>query len=340
MSMSSIKGITVKISHYVFFLSTICTLAACGGESGLPAGASSNANTTVPKPTGISLYQANCQSCHQPLAESTKHNRTAMAIQAAISSNTGEMGRLSRLTASEIQLIADALKTTETIPIFDDTHSTVFQMNGAAVLSNNSIRLTPNVRYTAGSAFLNSPFTLSSNFVFNAYFTFTMGAGGRSDKHADGIVFALQTVSSRAGATGGNLGFGGINPSFGVEFDTYKNETNSDPNDNHVALVTNGSVQHAIFAPVTPSVIMSDGGTYHVWVDYDGVTVEVRLNTTNDRNTSSVLLSTAIDLKSIFSNQQVFFGFTGATGNDSQTQDIGSFYINSNYKSGGITPAP
>jgi hypothetical protein len=274
------------------------------------------------------------------LATSTKLNRTAAQIQGAISGNTGGMGSLVKLSASEIQSIADALKTTEIIPSFDNSKSDVFQLNGAAVLNGTSIRLTPNEQYTAGSAFLNSPFTLGSNFVFNAYFNFTLGAGGRSGRHADGFVFALQTVSSKAGATGGNLGFGGITPSFGVEFDTYKNDSNNDPNDNHVALVRNGSVHHEPSTPVTPMVTFSDGATYHVWVDYDGTTIEVRLNTGNERGSATLILSQPVDLKSIFSTQDVYFGFTGATGNDSQTHDIGAFYLTSNYKSGGFSPAP
>ncbi|WP_054695946.1 lectin-like domain-containing protein [Geotalea toluenoxydans] len=372
-------GFRRSAGSFLLFMA-LCLLAGCGGGGGGTTGTANNNSTVTPSnesvgtpgngstgttndstgPTsnggtgttgndstnvsvqasGSTLYQANCQGCHQPLASSTKLNKTAAEIQAAITANTGGMGSLATLSAGEIQSIADALKTTEAIPSFNTTNSDVFQLNGSAVLSNNNIRLTPNEQYTAGSAFLANPFTLGSNFVFNAYFNFTLGAGGRSNRHADGFVFALQTVSSKAGATGGNLGFGGIKPSFGVEFDTFKNDGNNDPDNNHVAIVTNGSVQHAAFAPVTPSVTMSDGGTYHVWIDYDGATVEVHMNTTNDRSTSSLLLAKAIDLKSIFSTQYVYFGFTGATGIDSQTQDVGAFYLTSNYQTGGFSPAP
>lgn len=339
--MSSIIGCGFRrsTSSFVVFVA-LSLLAACGGGGGGTSGnVSPNANA---QPSGSALYQANCERCHQPLATSTKKNKTAAQIQAAITGNTGNMGVLSKLNASQIQSIADALKTTETIPSFDNTNSNVFQLNGSAAIVNNSIRLTPNEQYTAGSAFLASPFTLGSNFVFNAYFNFTMGAGGRSGRHADGFVFALQTVSSKAGGTGGNLGFGGIVPSFGVEFDTFKNDGNYDPDNNHVAFVTNGSVQHDPAAPAsaTPVLSLSDGSTYHVWVDYDGTTMEVRINTANDRGTATLLLSRAINLKNIFSSQDVYFGFTGATGNDSQTHDIGAFYLTSNYKSGGFTTTP
>lgn len=308
-----------------------------GGSTGTVANLDSSANVQA---SGSTLYQSNCQGCHQPLATSTKLNRSAAQIQAAITANTGGMGSLAKLNASEVQAIADALKTTEAIPQFDSSKSDVFQLNGAATLYDKSIRLTPNQQFTAGSAFLNSPFTLSSNFVFNAYFNFTLGAGGRSRGHADGIVFALQTVSSKTGGVGGNLGFTGITPSFGVEFDTYKNDGNNDPDDNHVALVTNGSVHHEPSTTVSPTFVLSDGTTYHAWVDYDGTTIEVRLNSTNDRNSATLLLAGAVDLKGIFSTQDVYFGFTGATGNDSQTQDVGAFYLTSNYKSGGFSPAP
>jgi len=63
-----------------------------------------------PPPTdGPGLYTNNCASCHGVLASSTKLNRTASQIQAAISANTGGMGGLSGLTPTEVQAIADAL---------------------------------------------------------------------------------------------------------------------------------------------------------------------------------------------------------------------------------------
>ena len=201
--MSSINRCDIGRSAGNFFIFIIfCILTACGGGGGDGTGATSNVRWAGSSPSGSMLYETNCQQCHQPLAVSTKLDKTSAAIQSAISSNTGNMGSLSKLSASEIQLIADALKTTQVIPSFNETNSNTFQLNGSAVLNNNSIRLTPNEQYKSGSAFLTSPFTLSSNFAFNAYFNFTLGADGRSSRHADGLVFALQTVSNKAGATG------------------------------------------------------------------------------------------------------------------------------------------
>jgi len=60
-------------------------------------------------PDGPSLYSSNCAGCHGILANSTKGGATADRIQAAIGGNAGGMGSLSRLTAAEVQAIANAL---------------------------------------------------------------------------------------------------------------------------------------------------------------------------------------------------------------------------------------
>ncbi len=74
--------------------------------------------TPPPPPTdGVTLYTNNCAACHNPLATSTKLNRTATQIQAAINANAGNvMGTLSGLTSAQVQAIADALVTTAPPP--------------------------------------------------------------------------------------------------------------------------------------------------------------------------------------------------------------------------------
>ncbi len=85
------------------------------------------ANTTVvinaiapppPPPTadGPTLYANYCASCHGVLASSSKLNKTAAQIQAAIDANKGGMGGLSNLTPTEVQAIADALASVTTPP--------------------------------------------------------------------------------------------------------------------------------------------------------------------------------------------------------------------------------
>ncbi|MFF2484516.1 S-layer homology domain-containing protein [Paenibacillus sp. NPDC058071] len=118
------------------------------------------------------------------------------------------------------------------------------------------VRLAASNQNTAfGSVFNQQRVTLSDNRSFSTYFSFKMEGGSQ----ADGIVFALQTASNEAGASGGGLGYSGVQKSIGVEYDTYYNvgidqgQPRNDPppvegvtgnRSSHVALVKNGDVNH------------------------------------------------------------------------------------------------
>jgi gliding motility-associated-like protein len=58
---------------------------------------------------------------------------------------------------------------------------------------------------------------------------------------ADGIAFVLQPVSINQGAIGQGIGYEGISPSLGTEFDTYYN-FNTDPIYDHIAVAVNGVI--------------------------------------------------------------------------------------------------
>ena len=59
-------------------------------------------------PDGVALYASQCAGCHNPLATSTKSNRTAAQIRTAIN-NIGQMNSLGALTDAQLQAIATAL---------------------------------------------------------------------------------------------------------------------------------------------------------------------------------------------------------------------------------------
>ncbi len=69
-----------------------------------------------PPPDGAALYGQYCAGCHQPLASTTKPNRTAQQITTAIQGNVGGMGSLSGLSSAQIDAIAAALVTTAPPP--------------------------------------------------------------------------------------------------------------------------------------------------------------------------------------------------------------------------------
>jgi mono/diheme cytochrome c family protein len=59
-------------------------------------------------PDGVALYASQCAGCHNPLATSTKTNRTAAQIRTAIS-GIGQMNSLGGLSDAQLQAIATVL---------------------------------------------------------------------------------------------------------------------------------------------------------------------------------------------------------------------------------------
>jgi mono/diheme cytochrome c family protein len=82
------------------------------------------AQATPPAPgtlSGSALYAINCAACHGPLATSAKLGVTIVRLQNAISTNAGSnvgsgMGRLSTLSAIDLNAIVVALNPTNTTP--------------------------------------------------------------------------------------------------------------------------------------------------------------------------------------------------------------------------------
>ena len=124
------------------------------------------------------------------------------------------------------------------VMIFNDFNDTsTLTLNGDAAVANTSdgavLRLTPALTSKSGSAF--SSVTVKAA-TFSTAFTFriTNPGGplfdGNSESGADGLVFVAQSVSSAIGGFGQGIGYAGISNSVGVEFDTWHNSVNNDPN--------------------------------------------------------------------------------------------------------------
>lgn len=130
----------------------------------------------------------------------------------------------------------------------------------------------------------------------------------------------MQPISSSTiGGAGGDLGYGGINPSVGVEFDTFQNSTFGDISSNHVGVDRDGSLVSLVSQGVTPR--WDDENMWFAWIDYDGTTLEVRANQTGIRPVDPVL-SVALDIPAIVGANEAFVGFTAATGRASGNHDL------------------
>ena len=235
---------------------------------------------------------------------------------------------------------------TVTFPDFCNTSS--FTLNGNAAAYNPNAQCV--LRLTQGlgqgsSAFLTNTFSLASNASFSTFFRFQMlnpvGIGDSDGAGADGIVFAIQTVSNTAGGGGGGIGFQGISPSVGVEFDTFNNGAQDQNDPNHIGIDTNGNMTSIALTHITPR--FNDGGIWFGWVDYDGVAkrLEGRVNKTGVRPASPDVSAT-VDLPAILDTNNVFVGFTSGCGAGGNTHEIIDWQLVGTFQPiGGVsTPTP
>lgn len=181
----------------------------------------------------------------------------------------------------------------------------------------------------SGSAFLTNPFSLASDASFSSYFEFqytNQGNGG-----ADGIVFTVQTVSNTAGGGGGGIGYEGLSPSIGVEFDNWDNGSCDGNNGNHAGINVNGNVCSVVRADTLPAQLDSQA-IFHAWVDYNGATdmLEVRLSLNSTRPTT-ILMSYAVDLVALLGTTDAYIGFTSGTGAATADHDIRRWIFDGSY---------
>lgn len=204
-----------------------------------------------------------------------------------------------------------------------------YYLNGNASASGNDCyTITPDQGFQNGTVWYGDQLDLSQSFELE----FFMNFGNADDNGADGMVFVLQTIGTGAiGSVGSGMGFQGFIPSFGIEFDTYSNNAQSDPAGNqndplsdHVAFLQNGNVNHSnannLAGPVQASAVsqnIEDGQDHAVRITWDPATNSLVLFFDCEQR-----LSATVNLLSIFNTSQVYFGFTGSTGYYHNTQRV------------------
>ena len=199
-----------------------------------------------------------------------------------------------------------------------------FAVNGSASsMGGNCYQITPDVFSSSGSIWNTDKIDISSAFDISAklyfgYHDLYQGTGAISTGcGADGIVFVLQQVSTSVGSSGQGIGYGGISPSLGVEFDTFKNSY--DPTYDHIAILKNGNVDHTsattnLAGPVQASSVsndIKDSAEHWARFTWDPATDSLKVYF------DCILRITYKGdiINSIFNNDpNVYWGFTAATG--------------------------
>lgn len=191
-----------------------------------------------------------------------------------------------------------------------------FQLGGyATILNEECIRLTPDRPFTSGSAWYEKAIDLRQPFEL----TVCLVLGANDELGADGIGFIFHPTM-RTGFRGEGMGFAGLVPSLGIEFDTYQNYHLGDPASDHLAVNVNGQPHHyaSLVGPVDlPN--LEDGNKHLLWVRWDPGMKQliIHLDGKERVDLSRDLVADIFD-----GNPRVFWGVTAATGRKTNFHDI------------------
>ncbi|HEY2141194.1 MAG TPA: hypothetical protein VGG98_03935 [Solirubrobacteraceae bacterium] len=236
-------------------------------------------------------------------------------------------------------------------PNFSSANVSALQLNGAAEVVPPALRLTTAKGGLQSSAFYNTPVDPSQ--AWSTQFEISMSEG--SFPPADGIVFLLQNDPRGAQAVastseGGALGYSGINPSLGLEFDIY-NGNQGDPSYDHIGIVENGDTGKYIECATEKPVVQpptcdktfnfplysSIGKPVFGWMTYDGANKLAVYASNGETKPATPLLQVEVNLGSLL-GKSAFAGFTAATGLDYAVQEVRSW--NFSGTPGSASPPP
>lgn len=208
-------------------------------------------------------------------------------------------------------------------------------LNGNATQASNGLRLTSAQKKQVGSAFFDRALAIDADTSFTTQFQFQVSGGTNG---ADGFTFMLHNDIKglgALGAAGGSLGYGGLNRSLAIEFDSFLN-SKFDSNNNHISVLQNGDVRNSLAVANAPF-DLNNGNLLNAWVDYNGDRdlLEVYLADTLVKPSAS-LLSLNIDLNSVVGDR-AFLGFSAATGGRVNNHDILDWEVATNSS---LLPSP
>ncbi len=156
---------------------------------------------------------------------------------------------------------------------------------------------------------------------------FQLYLGDKDGGGADGIAFTFQPVnnSGTVGDLGGGIGFEGIVPSVGIEFDTWQNGIYNDPAQDHVALMQNGILNHTqALTSYTLLGNIEDDEWHDVRVTWDAGLNRLKVYW----ECTSIITYEGDLVANIFSdNPMVYWGFTSATGAANNEHKVRIDYI-------------
>tara|TARA_B110000093_G_scaffold181175_1_gene224683 strand:+ start:1456 stop:2877 length:1422 start_codon:yes stop_codon:yes gene_type:complete len=185
----------------------------------------------------------------------------------------------------------------------------------ASDLGGNCFEITPDQGNRAGGVWYDNPIDFADDFTIYYQNNF----GTKDYNGADGMALVFKKEPNpEIGQTGQGLGYKNINNTLVVEFDTYYNGNESDPNVDHIGIMSNGVANHSasssLAGPIQASLTSAN--------IEDGIDHDIKIVWTASTKTLDVYfdcnlrLSVTNDVKTTIFNgdSTVFFGFVGSTG--------------------------
>jgi outer membrane protein OmpA-like peptidoglycan-associated protein len=205
-------------------------------------------------------------------------------------------------------------------------------LNGDARKLQERIRLVPAEFSRRGSVWFNAKQRIVDG--FESTFSFQITEPGSNPPWvpgADGLAFVIQNSSVYEGGAGGGIGYQGIRNSLAVEFDTYDNnpDGNPEPNGNHISvhsrgLEPNDADHRGSLGWSTRIADLKDGTRHTARVRYLPGTLEVYLD---DLEHPAVTVAIRLDTLLQLDDGRCWMGFTAATGGSWANFDL--FSLNS-----------
>lgn len=196
-----------------------------------------------------------------------------------------------------------------------------FFLNGSATQTNDTCWvLTPDELWKSGSIWNEQKINLNESFQV----LMDMYLGCRDADGADGIVFGFQPVSTSVGTQGEGIGFQGVKPSLGIEFDTWQNNNLGDPFNDHIAIIRDGNMNHNSPTTLAGPVQAGNGNIEDCKWHSLRVNWDVSTHTLDVWFDCQLRLSYTGDIvNDIFGGDPlVFWGFTSATGGARNLQQV------------------
>ncbi|WP_409563189.1 lectin-like domain-containing protein [Hyphomicrobium sp. MC8b] len=188
--------------------------------------------------------------------------------------------------------------------------------NASAQSAHQTLTLTPDTAYRAGSAVFNDKIDLTHD--FNIAFSINFGPG----QPADGMAFVLHNDpkgTSALGGLGGQLGAMGLQNGLAIEFDTWRNLPFNDPAYNHTDIIDTDALFGGRLTNPTNLGAIVDGGWHQVGITWDAEShtlrywVDGRLGGT---------LTGDIATQYLGGQTTAYVGFTAATGGSHDLQQV------------------